>query len=335
MTDRSDESEAETEAAERRLEKEAGATTFAAAVATLDRLLGGQRPLGTTGPVEQETILFRASPTMGFPASDVTAIARRSPSDPPSWPVEMTVTFLGLYGPSSPMPAFWTENIAQEQDGAQNMRDFLDLFDHPLIALLYRILGHYRIDLQFDAAMHGALPNAIMALTGQIGGTALARQVDWTRLLPFCGLLSHSSRSTDTIRRIVAGYFEIPVAVEEWVIRHVPIPPDQMFTLGNKQAALGSGTVLGETVPDAAGAIRIVLGPLPRPQFAAFLPDGDRRAELRALLTILMRKPIVCFIDLVMDPSEATALVLGGAQLGWTTWQAGGEGPFRCETGPI
>jgi type VI secretion system protein ImpH len=313
----------------------AGEIAFTAAVDALDRLHGGQRPIGTTGLVEQETILFRAAPTMGFPAADITAIGRRAPTDPPSWPVEMTVAFLGLYGPSSPMPAFWTEKIVQDQEGAQNLRDFLDLFNHPLIALLHRILGHYRIHLQFDAALQGALPHAIMALAGQIGGTALARAVDWTRLLPFCGLLAHSSRSTDTIRRIVAGYFDIPAMIEEWVVRRVPIPADQLFTLGSRQAALGSGTVLGETVPDAAGAVRLVLGPMPRPLFEAFLPDGDKRPELRALLTIVMRKPIVCFVDLLMEADEAAELVLGAGQLGWTTWQAGGEGPFRCETGPI
>ncbi len=318
-----------------RLREEAGQVNFGAAVDTVQALLHGARPIGTTGPVGQETILFRASPTMGFPAGDITAIDARPATSPPSWPVEMTVTFLGLYGPSSPMPAFWTERIAQEQEGAANLRDFLDLFDHPLIALLHRISRHYQIHLQFDRALEQDLPHAIMALAGQIGGTSLARAVDWTRLLPFAGLLAHAARSADTVQRIVAGYFEVAVQIEEWVVRRVRIPEDQMFTLGNPQAELGSGTVLGETVPDAAGAVRIVLGPMSGERFAAFLPDGAMRAELRALLTIVLRKPIVCFIDLLMDPEAAEGLVLGAGQLGWTTWQAGGEGPFRCETGAI
>jgi len=318
-----------------RLRADAGKVNFGTAVDTVQALFHAGRPIGTTGPVEQETILFRAAPTMGFPASDVTAIKARAATNPPSWPVEMTVTFLGLYGPSSPMPAFWTEQIAQDQEGAANQRDFLDLFDHPLIGLLHRISRHYQIHLQFDHALAQDLPHAIMALAGQIGGTALARAVDWTRLLPYAGLLAHSARSADTVQRIVAGYFEVPTLIEEWVVRRVRIPEDQMFTLGNPQAGLGSGTVLGETVPDAAGAVRIVLGPMPRDKFAAFLPDGEMRSELKALLTIVLRKPLVCFIDLLMDPDAAEGLVLGAGQLGWTTWQAGGEGPFRCETGAI
>lgn len=318
-----------------RLGVQAGGFSFVCAVDVLQEAFGGTRPVGTIGPVEQETILFRAGATLGFPAADIREVAARPAADGPAWPVEMKVTFLGLYGPSSPMPAFWTETILGDADEARNPRDFLDLFDHPMIALVHRISRHYRIHMRFDRALEGPAPRALMALMGQIGGKTLAKTLDWTRLLPFAGLFAHFTRSRDTVVRIVAGYFDIPVAVEEWVARKVPIPPDQQFTLGNPEALLGSGTVLGESVPDVAGAVALVLGPLPLPVFEDFLPDGTKRRELRALLTMILREPLACFVDLVLDAGEASGLVLGGARLGWTTWQTGGDGEMRCPTGLI
>ncbi|HEY1589098.1 MAG TPA: type VI secretion system baseplate subunit TssG, partial [Rhodanobacter sp.] len=317
------------------LGEHAGALNFAGAVEALRQVCGNDTAIGTTGPVEHEAILFRAAASLSFPPSDIAAITERQMGNAPGWPVEMQVNFLGLYGPASPLPVVWTEDIVQDADGAQNLRDFLDVFDHPLIALAYRIARHYRIDRHFHAALEKGAPQAVIALAGQFAGTALARTVDWHRLLPFIGLLAHTSRSREILVEIVSGYFEIPVAVEEWMPRLVPIPPDQQFALGAPQSTLGSGTVLGEGVPDVAGAITLLLGPMPRAEFEAFLPQGAKRQELQAVVRMTLRQPIECFVDLLLDPVEAGGLVLGGAQLGWTTWQAGGDGPYRCPTGVL
>lgn len=309
--------------------------TFAGAVDALLQAFGSQVQVGTTGPVEQETILFRATASLGFPGSDTTTITARTTGDGDCWAAEMQVSFLGLYGPSSPLPSFWTERIVQDPDGGRNLRDFLDLFDHPLIALVYRAGRHYQIHRHFDRSLGQAVPRALMALAGQFSGTALAKSLDWARLLPFCGLLAQSSRSPEIIVRIVSGYFEVPAAVEQWLPRMVPIPPDQSFALGSPQAALGIGTILGDSVPDVTGAVALVLGPLSRDAFEALLPGGANRSELRALLHMTLRQPIACQLDLLLDPDDAGGLVLGQGRLGWTTWQAGGDGPLRCPTGLI
>ena len=312
-----------------------GAQTFAGAVDALLQAFGGGAQVGAVGPVEQETILFRAAASLGFPAADIASVSARTQGSDGGWPAEMEVTFLGLYGPSSPLPPFWTERIIQDSDGGENLRDFLDLFNHPLIALVYRVIRHYQIDRHFDRVPGRPAERMLMALAGQFGETAMANSLDWPRLLPFCGLLAQSSRSPDIVARIVAGYFDVPVTVDQWLPRAVPIPPDQLFTLGNPQAGLGTGTVLGSSVPDIAGTVGLVLGPLSREAFETFLPDGTHRAELRALLQIILREPIGCLLDLLLDPAAADGLVLGQGRLGWTTWQAGGEGPLRCPTGLI
>ncbi|MGO1077502.1 type VI secretion system baseplate subunit TssG [Inquilinus sp. CA228] len=314
------------------LAAQAHTIAFQEAVRLLQRAAGSGRPIGTVGDPADEPVLFRSAPSLGFPAADIAAI--RPADGNATWPAEMEVNFLGLYGPSSPLPAFWTERIVMDAEGAENLRDVLDLFGHGLVGLSYRIWRHHRLHLRFDGRAGDPGSRAVLALAGVLGGPDRPDDaLDLPRLLPVCGLLAQHSRSAEVVRRVVAGYFGVPVAVEEWLPRMAPIPEDQRFDLGAPEIALGTGTVLGEAVPDIAGAVCVALGPLSAEQFAAFLPDGADRRALVALLHLAIREPLECRIDLILAEDEPGGLVLGSGRLGWTSWQGGAGTERRCPAG--
>ena len=82
----------------------------------LVRLLTDQRPgsvpPGGEGPACREAVRFRASASMGFPASDVASVEERpDPAGEGASRFLLTVNFFGLYGPASPMPNHFTEEI--------------------------------------------------------------------------------------------------------------------------------------------------------------------------------------------------------------------------------
>ncbi|MBS0558683.1 MAG: type VI secretion system baseplate subunit TssG [Proteobacteria bacterium] len=314
--------------------RHAATLAFPEAVRLLCRALGTTRPVGTTGRIDEEAVLFRAAPSMGFPAGDIAAVARdRRPGA--AWPVQMEVNFLGLYGPSSPLPSPWTEHVLTEDEPrAANLRDVLDLFNHPLVALSYRIWRHYRMHLRAESPADPVV-RAVLALAGltpRDGWTDTA--LDPFRLLPLCGLLAQYSRSAEIVARIIKGYFDVPVRIEEWRPRRAPIPPPQLFRLGAPGAALGAGSVIGETVPDVCGMIAVVLGPLSGADFDAFLPGGHARRSLAALLHLAIREPLECMVELILAPEADGGLTLGSARLGWTSWQGGEGAERRCLTGP-
>jgi len=316
------------------LAAEAGTIAFQEAVRLLHRAAGSSRPVGTTGAPAEEPVLFRSAPSLGFPGADIAAIRPAAADGGSVWPAEMEVNFLGLYGPSSPLPTFWTERIVMDVDGAANLRDFLDLFGHGLVALAYRIWRHHRLHLRFDGRARDPGSRAVLALAGVFADPDRSdHALDLPRLLPVCGLLAQYSRSAEVVRRVVAGYFGVPVAIEEWLPRMAPIPEDQLFDLGAPEIALGTGTVLGEAVPDIAGAVCVVLGPFSVERFAAFLPDGADRRALVALLHLAIREPVECRIDLILAADEPGGLVLGSGRLGWTTWQGGAGTERRCPAG--
>lgn len=314
------------------LARDAARLVFPEAVRLLGRALGG-RAIGTTGKVEEERVLFRAAPSLGFAASDIAAIHADRHADTP-WAAQMEVNFLGLYGPASPLAAPWTEHVLTEDEGRRaNLRDFLDLFDHPLIALSYRIWRQYRLHLQ-AAKPQDPVVRAVLAMAGVTVGNGFDDTVlDPFRLLPLAGLLAQHSRSALTIQRILEGYFEVQVAIEEWRPRRAPIPPAQYFRLGAPQATLGHGTVIGESVPDIAGMVAVVLGPLSAVDFDAFLPGGAARRGLAALLRLAVREPLECEVELILRDDAEGGMVLGEGRLGWTSWQGGAGASRRCRTG--
>jgi type VI secretion system protein ImpH len=306
------------------------APAFAKAVRALEAALAGTgrtlRPIGTTGAPSEEGVLFRATPSLAFAPSDIAAIRPGTGT----WPVEMEVAFLGLYGPASPLPTAWTELIVMDMPGADNIRDALDLFDHPLIALSWRIMRSGRIEWLWDDRGGDPASVAILALAGIVPGTS--SRLDRVRLLPLAGLLAQYSRGAGTVAAVVGHYFGIPARVVEWVASRAVIPTDQQFRLGEPGATAGN-MCLGETVPDVSGVVRLVLGPLPLDVFVTFLPGGAQREALRSLLRLAVREPVRIEVDLMLEPDGAAGMVLGDTSLGWTSWAAGPGAAAHTATG--
>jgi type VI secretion system protein ImpH len=289
--------------------------SFIAAVRALDAAgrAAGRNPVGTLGPPEQETLLFRAQPSLGFPPADVAALR---PGEA-GWPAEMEVTFLGLYGPSSPLPPGWTERIAQDDSGARNLRDLLDLFTHPLVGLLYRAWQASRPEMLWREDASDIASVAALALAGVMPGAPAGLPAE--RLLPVAGLLAAYARGAGTVESAVRLAFDAPAVVEEWVPQHVAVPVAQQALLGGPGARLGEA-VAGERVPDVSGCVRLRIGPLALGAFVALLPGGSRRAELAALLRVVVADPVRVEVELVLAGGQSLGATLGGTRLGFTSW---------------
>ncbi len=304
------------------------APAFAAAVRALDAAgrAEGRHPIGVPGAPQQETVLFRAQPSMGFPAGDVASLRPGGSG----WPVEMEVTFLGLYGPSSPLPPGWTERIVQDQPGAANLRDLLDLFTHPLIGLLFRAWRSSRPEMLWRDDASDIASVAALALAGVMPGAPAGLPA--ARLLPIAGILAAYARGASTLESAVSLAFDAPARVEEWVHQHIAVPAAQLALLGGPGARLGEA-VAGERVPDVSGRVRLRIGPLPLGAFVALLPGGARRGELSALLRVVVADPVEVEVELLLAAGESLGATLGGTRLGLTSWLGDPEREHACPTG--
>jgi type VI secretion system protein ImpH len=83
---------------------------------------------------------------------------------------------------------------------------------------------------------------------------------------------------------MLAGYFGVPIRVEQFVGRWYLLPPGQRSCLGGTNALLGRTTLVGERVWQRDLRVRVHVGPLARSRYLAFLPGGDACAALGKLL---------------------------------------------------
>jgi type VI secretion system protein ImpH len=335
---------------------------FFQAVWLLERYVGGRTPVGNRGPVGEEAFRFRPDVSVGFPATDVRRITRRTyPGGERSY-YEMEVTFMGLYGVSTPLPLHYAVDIlrAVEQsdalpttaDGAPStpdgmpqpgagstpVRDFLDLFHHRLVSLFYRTWLKYRYDKSFGMADRDVITEYLLLLIGC--SSAYDEEtlgVHPIRLLRYAGTLTQRPRSGVTLEGMLTDYWKsLPFQVQECVGRWVLIPPADRNRIGQTNSTPGLDLAAGEQVYDLAGAFNVTVGPMDWPTYLSFLPGERRFCETCALVKHYCVDPLWFTIELKLQADEVPELRLScdddAGRLGFTSWVRTREMPATSAT---
>lgn len=161
----------------------------------LERLYPRKGRMGTGDDLKTEAVRYETLNTLGFPPGDVAAILPplslqgqaevnqagkdAAPLDlaalPPmerlpdagKGPLRMVVTFMGLYGVSSPLPAYFVDPITLRKVEYFELKKFLDVFSHRIYSLFYRSWKKYRHFALFRPDLPDDYTLRLLALTGQ------------------------------------------------------------------------------------------------------------------------------------------------------------------------
>jgi type VI secretion system protein ImpH len=300
--------------------KEGYRFSFFQAVRLLQLGVAGSVPVGHQGPISREVVRFTPVLDLAFASSDVAKVSARPGSDGlPRYDVE--TTFLSIYGAVSPLPTYFTEELlGQEEESLQ--KEFLDLFHHRAISLFYRVWEKYRYTSRFSADGSDYFSSRFRMLLG-IDRLPEGHHVGAVRLLGLAGLITQVPRSAASLCNLVSDYFEgVPVQVESFVGRWLPIPEDQHNRLAISNTRLGKDLSLGDRVYDRSATFRVSMGPLPLEEYMAFLPCGDKMPELRELTDLMNGDGLDYEVELRLKEDEVPPLQLCGptARLGWSSW---------------
>jgi type VI secretion system protein ImpH len=277
-----------------------------------------------------ETVERIAAPSSAnTPATDADVDA-----DAATW--RITANFFGLYGVSSPLPAFYTEDLFEEQRaGRTASRDFLDIIHAALYPLLQRSWEKYRLWLRIGEHGEAACLDMLLALIGRMDAARDATErAEDASLLPYASLFIQQPRSALGLQALIAGRLDgAPVTVVPCMERHVPIPADARCQLGGARA-LGDA-LLGEWQRDRGTAYQLEIGPIDSARYHALLPGGTLHRRLARDVALYRDTPLTCLVRLRLDPDEAGVATVGGAQwglLGFDTWLGEDHGCSACET---
>lgn len=326
------------------LERYRGASAIDGYPAHLKAAMVGER-----GPVRCEPLRFRPHISMGFPPTDVRRIEVLKNPDNNGQYFRLNITFLGLYGVSTPMPLHyarnmlisqerWTQQVVPEagprdleerqapKSDSPPQRDFLDLIHHRLISLFYRAWTKYRYDRSFGLPGRDSVTDYLRLLIGISRGADVLLDVPVLRLIRYAGVLTQQPRSAATLEGMLSDFWDgISVRIEQFVGRWVALPPSDVNRIGMLNSTLGEDVTVGEQVYDLSGRINIVVGPVDWATYLTFLPDGKRYAEAKSLVQLFNPDPLSFTLEVRLRPGEIPESRLGGgggARLGYTTWVA-------------
>jgi len=301
---------------------------FFQAVRLLERLTPERAPVGHFGDPSREVVRFAANPSMSFPASQIQALEMGDGRPP-----RMTVNFFGLTGPSACLPLVYTELLLKRiREGDTALQEFLDIFNHRLLSLFCRAWEKYRFPISYERGGEDRFTSHLLELIG-LGTEGLRdrQQVHDESLLFYAGLFTEHARSAVSLEQILADYFGVEVAIEQFVGGWYQVDTESRCNLGARASLseqLGSGALVGDAVYDRQSRVRIRLGPLGFAQYTGFLPEGNARPELDAIVRFFTGGEIDVEIQLVLRRAEVPRCLLGGEgqeadaqpRLGWSTW---------------
>ncbi|HZN60897.1 MAG TPA: type VI secretion system baseplate subunit TssG [Planctomycetota bacterium] len=306
-----------------RLLKEPHRFSFYRIVYLLQHLVPEAAPVGAQGPPEREVVRFRADLSMGFSSSDVTTLTVKDGESEEIPRFELTTTFMGLFGPASPLPTHFTEELLQDEEGRDVRRAFLDLFHHRMMSLLYRVWEKYRFGIRFRP---GGI-DAISRLFLQLSGLGLPPKADAhippIRLLAYAGLWTQRTRPASALRGILADYFAgTEVEIEQFAGRWLEIPESEQNRLGGARSRLGEDMNLGSRIFDRGASFRVRLDHLGIEDYLDFLPPGRKTEELEEIVDQFNSDGLDYEVKLWLRREEIPSLKLGApaARLGWATW---------------
>ncbi|MBS3780630.1 MAG: type VI secretion system baseplate subunit TssG [Desulfovermiculus sp.] len=267
-------------------------------------------------------VRIRPELSLAFPASDIANI--RS-GDDPSPQYHMEVSFLGLYGASSPLPTFYTEDLlAEEAEEESVTRDFLDIFNQRIYELFFQCWSKYRQFIQIHEDKNEWATERLFSLIGL--GEKESREIlpESFQLIRYIGLFSQFPRSALGLKTLLGDALDIQTLdIEPCIPTWVTIPETQRTRPGLQSAKLGTDTVVGSQILDRMNNFRIHIGPLNKRTFQALMPGNPKYTLLMSLVRLYITDALAYDVSLSLKAGEAQKTCLGGAQwsiLGLDTW---------------
>ncbi len=300
----------------------------------VERLRPRVRP-GEPGRPEEERVRFITNTSLGFPASEVESVEWSGPEGEER--ATVCVNFMGLHGQASPLPLCYPQELLwdlKEPEG-QRVRDFLDLFNHRMVSLLFRAREKYRHAQRFDRHGRDEFTVRALALAGlddeEVRAATGARL---PQILRGLGVLANRHRSASGLEDMLRASFPgVGVRVQSCVARRVAIPDDQRLYLqaprrtaprrGDALTGLGRDTCVGTTRVDSSSAFRVALGPMDYAEFRRFLPGEPDFDALGRLTRLYVQEPLDFDVELHLRSAQRPAQRLApeeGLRLGQTSW---------------
>jgi len=277
------------------------------------------------GPLLYRLLNFRSKSGLSFPASDVIEVQQGLVNGQPRY--NMLVTFMSLAGAFGPLPYSITEKLI-DQRGEQNysLDDFLNIFNHRMISLLYYAKKKRSVYFDVRKPEENFLATQLFSLTGLRREEARV-QIPMPRrtFLKLNDVMLHRFPTADGLSDVLTTLFDVKSTVEPLQGCWLPLECDDYSRIGmtGQNQLLGQNSVLGKRVWEQTAGVKVSMGPMGATQFYDLLPTSEcgNFNKLVGATDFYLHEMVNSRVELVVNKDDVEPQELGKQiRLGWTSW---------------
>lgn len=275
--------------------------------------------LGDSANLRDEYIDLGQEPHMNFAAAN---IAKYLPATK-EHRARMLVRFFGMLGPMGPLPLSTTDEAQHWYSHRDDsFARFLDIFNDRFLQLFYRAYADARPSEQSARHDQDRFADFVGSVVGI--GAAAWRNLDSMpdlEKLRFAGQLASRVISASRIEDLVSGTFGVRATVEQFIGMALELGDDEVSRLGQANARLGAGLMLGARVISVDHKFRLQIETNSLEVYEAFLPGGRWCVRLVDTLFNAVGQEYDWDVELLLPEVLAPPAELGSyGRLGWTGW---------------
>lgn len=306
---------------QRQLARAPGSFDFHAALRRLETSHPELPRLGEADRPSDEPIRLGQLPSPAFESAMLTSF---TPQADAAAPPRVTIGFFGLWGPQGPLPGHLTDYARDRMNhaGDSTLVRFADIFHHRMMLFFHSAWARSHPTVSMDRPAEDRFALYVGALIGLgLRGPRDRDAIDDFAKLHHASWLASPSRSADGLRDLLSDYFDLPIAIEEFVGQWLDLPEDARWGLGvsRETGSLGRA-IVGTRTFTRAHKFRVVVGPLDGVDLEQMLPGSDSIEALTSLVRHYSNDEWAWELCLLLAPSLTTPMRLrAGSRLGWTT----------------
>lgn len=316
-------------------------------------------PVGHDYSPITETVRFRSHVSHSFPPSEVVKLVPSTIAPTGiRQPAQMTVSFLGLTGPAGVLPQHYTQAIIDRlRMKDESLIDFLDLFNHRIISLFYRVWEKYHVPPLMERARSEGrddlFTSSLFCMVG-LGTKAVRNRLEQADefFLYYSGLFAHYPRNAQSLERLLVEWLQVPTRVKQFCGEWLQLEPREQTCMpsvmhpSGLNCRLGVNALAGQRVWSIENRFRLVLGPLDYKSFEQLLPGRRRHVQVAQVVRTYVGPSMEFDLQLLLKRQEVPMCKLSSdastaRQLGWNTWACSyprgtdaTEPVFACDGSP-
>lgn len=289
---------------------------------TLLRRIGADPQIDLIGTAQRpraEPFRLGQQPSLVFAPREIASVGQNDGR------LKVRLFGLGMLGPNGPLPIHVTEIARDREESGRDatLVDFLDLFHHRYLTLLYRTWASAQATVGLDRPDNERFSFYVASLTGLDIGEIDHRPLPIHARLAASAHLVREARNPDGLRATLERYFDVPVTIEEYVFHWIDLDQADCCHLGESgsSARMGQDAMPGTRVPDRQNKFRIVIGPLHLDPYLRLTPQGADLPKLIEWVRAFVGHEFCWELELRILAHSAAPAVMGGSQrLGWSGW---------------